>query len=113
MTKLLTIQLEIRQKSFESLTLELPIMNKNLSSLHARIRSILLTEWDPIGVQFFLEAQDEYDSYVDPICDLINANIAEIDLFNYLWFIETEYMGLPGEREHTEKITKTLLMAKD
>jgi hypothetical protein len=31
----------------------------------ARVRQILLHDWDPIGIQDVPEASDEYDRYVD------------------------------------------------
>jgi len=31
----------------------------------ARVRQILLRDWDPIGIQDIAEASDEYDRYAD------------------------------------------------
>ncbi|MBU4348570.1 hypothetical protein KJ671_03675 [Patescibacteria group bacterium] len=74
----------------------------------SKIRTILLKEWDPIGIQDIPEAQDEYDSYIFSICKLIQLKESEEELFNYLWWIETEQMGLSGNKEHTKTIAHRL-----
>jgi hypothetical protein len=39
----------------------------------ARIRNILIREWDPIGVRQIPGApEDEYDRYIDDICELLS-----------------------------------------
>lgn len=72
------------------------------------IRDILLLEWDPIGVNEIDEARDEYDSYVPVVCQLIVRGASTLQLFDYLWWLETEHMGLPGRREHTMTIAARL-----
>jgi len=74
------------------------------------IQTILLKEWDPIGIQEIPEAQDEYDSYVISIYQLIDSQKSESKLFDYLWWIETEHMGLSGNRNHTKTIAHKLYM---
>jgi hypothetical protein len=81
---------------------------KDNKFLFNEIRNILLRDWDPIGVQEIPEAQDEYDSYVDSICKLIKLKKSEKEIFNYLWWIETEYMGLSGDKKHTKIIAHKL-----
>ena len=86
-------------------------MSENLDrakSLHAKIREILLKEWDPIGVQDIPEAQDEYDSYVPSVYKMIISRKPIHEIFDYLWWVETEHMGLTGDRQNTEYIAKTL-----
>lgn len=67
------------------------------------IRSILLQEWDPIGISALPEAHDEYDKYLPEMCRLISKRAAAHELFEYLWRLETEHMGLRGNREKTER----------
>jgi hypothetical protein len=43
------------------------ILKPNMAANLRRIRSVLMDDWDPIGVQGVPEAADEYDSYVMPI----------------------------------------------
>ncbi|MEO8376546.1 MAG: hypothetical protein ABI579_02660 [Candidatus Sumerlaeota bacterium] len=74
------------------------------------VKKILIDEWDPIGVNQHPEAQDEYDSYAPGLSKYLLNDPQWIEIFNYLWEIETERMGLQGHRQHTEEIAKRLLM---
>ena len=80
---------------------------------HAAIRTVLLTEWDPIGVSQVPEAQDEYDSYVGGVYKLLITHANRNELFLHLWQIETEHMGLSGNRQQTEAIVDRLLKLRD
>ncbi len=75
---------------------------------HDAIRRILLKEWDPIGVNEIEEAQDEYNSYVGAIYKLLIDRKAKHEIFDYLWWVETEHMGLTGNRQMTEHIAARL-----
>ncbi len=86
-------------------------MSKNVRAkqfLMEEIQKILLKEWDPIGIQDIPEAQDEYDSYVSDIYKLIQSKRTESEVFDYLWGIETEHMGLSGDKKHTQTIANKL-----
>ncbi len=72
------------------------------------IHDILLHEWDPIGVAGTEEAKDEYDAYIYDMLVLLGNNATEKEFFDFLWSIETEHMGLPGNRELTQKIASKL-----
>lgn len=76
---------------------------------HAAIRVILLREWDPIGVAEEPAAQDEYDGYVHEIHGLLIRHEPKHRLVDHLWWIETQHMGLLGNRRHTESIADRLL----
>jgi hypothetical protein len=65
---------------------------------HNAIHDILLKEWDPIGIANVPEASDEYDSYVPGVYKRLISRVSEDDLFDHLWMIETEQMGLCGNR---------------
>lgn len=81
---------------------------KRAKSLHAKIGEILLKEWDPIGIQDISEAQDEYDSYVPSIYRMVISRKPIHEIFDYLWWVETEHMGLTGDRQATESVAKKL-----
>jgi hypothetical protein len=68
---------------------------------HDAIREILLKEWDPIGVGLEPEAQDEYDAYVGQIHGLICRREPTRKIFEFLWRVETELVGLCGNRSRT------------
>lgn len=76
---------------------------------HKAIREALLKEWDPIGVSKRPEAQDEYDSYVPAVHKLLIARKSKHEIFDYLWWLETEHMGLVGSRQATEHFAERLL----
>jgi hypothetical protein len=80
---------------------------------HAAIRTILLTEWDPIGVSHVPEAHDEYDGYVGGVYKLLITHATRHELFDHLWQIETEHMGLSGNRQETDAIVDRLLKLRD
>jgi hypothetical protein len=72
------------------------------------IRGVLLRDWDPIGVSEIREAQDEYDAYVADVYRLLSRRAPVNELFEFLWWVETEHMGLTGDRQRTMKIAEQL-----
>ena len=80
---------------------------------HEGIRRILLHDWDPIGVSDIAEAQDEYDGYVSKIYGMLVHHEPRHNLVEHLWSIETDNMGLSGNRQHTEAIVDRLLSFRD
>lgn len=80
---------------------------------HEAIRRALLKEWDPIGVGEITEAQDEYDSYVSTIYKMLISRASRHEVFDYLWWLETEHMGLTGDRQATEKFADRLMKIPD
>jgi len=77
---------------------------------HNAIREILLRAWDPIGVGDVAEAQDEYDTYIPGIYGRLIHRIPEQELFDHLWQIETQQMGLAGDRSKTQQAVRKLLL---
>jgi hypothetical protein len=79
-------------------------------SLYDHVRHMILHEWDPIGIQGYIDwPQDEYDSYVPDVCQLILRGASCDEVIGYLWWLETEHMGLPGQRERTEQFAKRVI----
>ncbi len=76
---------------------------------HGAIRGILLHEWDPIGVAEEPNAQDEYDSYIHEIHGMLIRHEPRHRLIDHLWWVETEHMGLFGNRSPTEAVADRLL----
>ncbi len=52
-----------------------------------------MEQWDPIGVMNEPYAQDEYDSYLGALYDLLAQGASEADMIEYLGTIETVSMG--------------------
>jgi hypothetical protein len=86
--------------------------NKSIPTpLYDRVRHIILHEWDPIGIQGYKDwPQDEYDAYVPDVCQLLMRGASFEEVFSYMWWLETQHMGLPGERGRTEGFAKQLAM---
>jgi hypothetical protein len=77
--------------------------------IQGAIREALLKEWDPIGVKGIAEAHDEYDGYVGQVSELLQKGATAQEVFAYLWWVETEHMGLPGNRQATEQFARRLV----
>ena len=80
---------------------------------HAAIHDALLHEWDPIGVGDIPEAYDEYDAYVPTIYKYLITHKSKQELFDYLWFVETEEMRLVGDRRRTEAFADRLIEIRE
>ena len=59
-----------------------------------QIRAVLMSKWDPIGVNDTPEAAGEYDSYVGGIYELLERGVSEESIRSYLRNIEIEAMGM-------------------
>jgi hypothetical protein len=79
-----------------------------MSDLYETVRRAVHTDWDPIGVADLADEMGEYDSYVPGLCELLRKNASEKEVFDYLWIVETESIGLEGNREATERFAKRL-----
>lgn len=82
--------------------------SKSKVGLHSSIRRLLM-EWDPIGIAQFPEAHDEYDGYIPDIEEMLRRKAKFAELFDFLWWVETEHMGLPGNREQTKRCVEQLM----
>lgn len=80
---------------------------------HEAIRVILLREWDPIGVASEPAAQDEYDGYIHEIHGMLIRHEPRHRLLDHLWWVETEHMGLFGNRRRTEAVIERLIELRE
>lgn len=71
---------------------------------YKQINEILWHEWDPIGVNVYEEARDEYDSYLPQIFNLKISGANKETIAAALFEIETVTMCLRGNMEHCRKI---------
>ena len=62
------------------------------------IRGVLLEDWDPCYVRDAPEAHDEYDSYVLQIYGMLRNGTSAERLADYLYKLETEWMGSTVKR---------------
>jgi hypothetical protein len=79
------------------------------STLHGFVRLVLLIDWDPIGILGYSGAMDEYDSYANGICRLIQEGATRDMLIAHLDRIEKQQMGGLGERAVQTEIAEKLL----
>lgn len=77
---------------------------KNAMHYIDRIRNILMEDWDPIGVNEFIQTRDEYDSYVNEIYSMhLKGDLTREKLHEYLMKSATDSMGLtPVSKERAE-----------
>ncbi|HEU0217901.1 MAG TPA: hypothetical protein VFQ90_14680 [Stellaceae bacterium] len=77
-----------------------------------RVAKVLLTEWDPIGIKDVPSVRNEYNSYVAGIVNIILSNRSESELAEHLVELETNEMGLRGERDRAERVARILFGVK-
>lgn len=65
-----------------------------IAEIHRQIESVLLRDWDPIGVADVPEAQDEYRSYVWPVYDIALKTRSPEAIAEFLSQTERKAMGL-------------------
>lgn len=75
--------------------------NKINMNFYNNLGEALHYEWDPIGVSDVEGAEGEYDHYLPELYELICKDADKKVLFDYLWQIETQHMGLNGNKEAT------------
>jgi len=78
-------------------------------AFHKAVRAAVMAEWDPIGVKEIAEAKGEYDAYVPAMVGLLMKRKSADEIFDYLWWLETEQMGLSGDPRVTERFAARLL----
>jgi hypothetical protein len=70
----------------------------------ARVRELLMREWDPIGVSGIPQAADEYDNYIDEVYMMLMERRASCEtMAAYLFDIATNYMGISAHAELAER----------
>jgi hypothetical protein len=82
---------------------------KHFPSYLEAVQQALIKEWDPIGVGAIPEAQDEYGAYAPKIAEMLLAQKPRKEVLDYLWWLETEQIGLTGNRDATEKFADRLM----
>ncbi|WP_448096862.1 hypothetical protein [Luteibacter yeojuensis] len=79
------------------------------AQIQRAIREVLLKEWDPIGIQAFDEAKDEYDGYVPDVHHILMSGGQLDDLGDFLRWAEVTYMGLIASEAHTRRVAAALI----
>jgi len=82
-------------------------------SLRQAVGEVLHYLWDPIGVAGVPQARDEYEGYVDPICDLLHRDVDMSLIAAHLVWIADQCMGLSGTEDRAELAARRLLDWRD
>lgn len=77
-------------------------------SFYDEVREAVHYQWDPIGVAAYSDEMGEYDGYILNICEFLNGDVDEKEIFNYLWCIETESIGMTGDFNRTSQFASWL-----
>jgi len=64
--------------------------------LRSCIREILLHDWDPHDASHVPEASGTYDTYIDPLCSLLQSGADEDAIVEWLHDREKESMCFPS-----------------
>ena len=73
-----------------------------------RIRAILSSDWDPIGVRDVPQAADEYEPYVIPVANRLMAGEPAAKLARFLLDTETNLLGLDGNARRARAVASKL-----
>lgn len=76
---------------------------------HKAIDEILWTDWDPIGVNEFPEARDEYYDYIPDIITLKMKDATAEEIAQRLNEIMTKRMALIPDIQHCMKIAEKIV----
>ncbi|MBN8667248.1 MAG: hypothetical protein J0M30_07045 [Chitinophagales bacterium] len=84
-------------------------MTQEQKNLYKIIDELLWNEWDPIGVNEYEEARDEYHTYVPQVFKLrIDKSDSEA-IAQYLLKVETERMGLLGNIDNCRRVANIII----
>ncbi len=86
---------------------------KRAAEIQEAIATVLLHDWDPIGVSDVPAAHDEYNSYVGGVYRLLSSGASEFEIIHHLIKLETTSMGLSaGSPEQLKDVARKLLELK-
>lgn len=83
------------------------------TQLYTFIDELLWQEWDPIGINHYLEARDEYSSYVFQVFRLVVYGASAEEIAQKLLSIEQERMGLSGNIVKNLGVAKKVIIAAE
>ena len=87
---------------------ELAIDRAKFKQWIADLRSVLMNEWDPIGIRRVPECWNEYDRYLKRVATLIHEGSTDQRLFSYLNWVEKDQMGVRGHKKRLRKVIASL-----
>lgn len=85
------------------------IKKKHYRALRDALHTVLINEWDPIGVRDEQAAQDEYDTYIPSIIRLLQNGADQYKLTQHLQHTEVVNIGLRGNSDRNARIAEKIL----
>ena len=76
--------------------------------IRAEIRQVLLRSWDPIGIRDEPNAQNEYDSYLGGIYELLVRRATEQEIAAHLFNIVKDRMEIDASAGDIAKTVRAL-----
>lgn len=80
----------------------------NRAELATAVRSILMQDWDPIGVKEEPTAADEYDTYAAQVARILLTGAPAEVIATYLTDVEGGHMGLAKNAVRAERVARLL-----
>lgn len=80
-------------------------------ALLQEIRSILLRLWDPLLIQEFPGASDQYDGHAREIYEMIEASASTAEIADFLGRVQSATMGLFLTAEHNDRVAQRIAIA--
>lgn len=81
----------------------------NNFTTHERIENAFIEDWNPLCLKNDEDTRKKYYSYASTVYKLLLFHKSEKEIFDYLWSVETEKMGLKGNKEKTKEFVKKLI----
>ena len=92
--------------------MSMPLSSTKVKRIGNAIRTILLEDWDPIGV-YMAGPDDEYDTYIWPIFRRLRDGAGAAKVSDYLFQLEQDIMGCrPENRDRINVASKKLISLK-
>jgi len=79
-------------------------MNCGEKIIYDAIDEILWVYWDPVGINDFETARDEYRSYIPHILQLKMQGADELKIARYLYELAWENIGMRSDMEHCKVV---------
>ncbi len=79
------------------------------SDIFPKVKEVLISSWDPIGIRAEPSAQDEYDSFVPAFFELIEKGATTETLSLYLQKIESDDFGLVPNKVKAQIVAERLI----
>jgi hypothetical protein len=76
--------------------------------LETEIESVLLNQWDPIGVKNNPHAKAEYNQYALRVLGMIQSRKTESEVFNYLISVVKNDLELQPNEARTRDVVRRL-----